>query len=403
MSATRGDDAVFVRRSSLGLTQRAGLCSALVLWGALLSWGSHPVAAQTTVFVGFGDSITAGTGDDPEREETGYPPRLEVLLVSAGVDAQVINEGVGAERTPEGLARLPDVLAGPGNVLLLMEGTNDISRSISPETTLFNLNEMARQASSAGWQTIHATLIPRLLNARFDPSNTENQRLCQRIRNLAGNNGRQLVDPFEIYSNLPDLYGTYYWDDPIDPVGHPNPAGYDVLARAFFNVITGVDAVAPVAGLVIPADGDSGVAPDVEIEVDVWDFGDGIDLAGTSVLVDGVPVSVQATSSAGLAQLRYRPPQTLSGAVTLVLQSRDVAGNTTQREISRFTITGSVSLNGDLDSDGRVDGQDLIAFARRFGAVQGQARYAAAADFNRDGTINGTDLAVLADNFGRSL
>lgn len=365
--------------------------------------GAQPAVAQTTVFVGFGDSITAGTGDEPEREETGYPPRLEELLVNAGVDAEVINEGVGAERTPEGLARLPDVLAGPGTVLLLMEGTNDISRSISPETTLFNLDEMASQAASAGWQTIHATLIPRLLDARFDPSNTENQRLCQRIRNLAGSNSRQLVDPFEIYSSLPDLYGTYYWDDPSDPVGHPNPAGYDVLARAFFNVITGVDAVAPVAGLVSPADGASGVSPSTEIRVDVWDFGNGIDLAGTSVLVDGVPVPVQAATLSGLAEMRYQPPQELSGAVMLVLQSRDVDGNTTQREISRFTVLGAVALNGDLDDDGRVDGQDLIAFARRFGAVQGQPRYLAAADFNRDGAINGTDLAVLADNFGRSL
>ncbi|MDE2975911.1 MAG: hypothetical protein OXU63_00150, partial [Acidobacteriota bacterium] len=25
----------------------------------------------------FGDSITAGVGDDPEREAPGYPPRLE--------------------------------------------------------------------------------------------------------------------------------------------------------------------------------------------------------------------------------------------------------------------------------------------------------------------------------------
>ena len=56
-------------------------------------------AAQTPARCkAFGDSITAGVGDDPGRETPGYPPRLEELVPGLVVD----NRGVGAERTPEG-------------------------------------------------------------------------------------------------------------------------------------------------------------------------------------------------------------------------------------------------------------------------------------------------------------
>ncbi|HEX6861813.1 MAG TPA: dockerin type I domain-containing protein, partial [Thermoanaerobaculia bacterium] len=59
-------------------------------------------------------------------------------------------------------------------------------------------------------------------------------------------------------------------------------------------------------------------------------------------------------------------------------------------------------LDGDLNEDGRVDGTDLVSFARRFGASRGERRYDRTADFNGDGRIDGQDLATLAANFGRS-
>jgi hypothetical protein len=72
------------------------------------------------------------------------------------------------------------------------------------------------------------------------------------------------------------------------------------------------------------------------------------------------------------------------------------------REVFSFTIAGTQILTGDLDQDGRVDGADLLRFARRFGARLGESLYSPSADFNNDGIVDGQDLAVLANNFGRS-
>jgi len=86
------------------------------------------------------------------------------------------------------------------------------------------------------------------------------------------------------------------------------------------------------------------------------------------------------------------------------LSSRDLAtpANTVDREVVSFTIAGTQLLTGDLDQNGRVDGQDLLRFARRFGSRLGEILYSPSADFNSDGIVDGQDLAVLANNFGKS-
>ncbi|HJS36702.1 MAG TPA: GDSL-type esterase/lipase family protein, partial [Burkholderiales bacterium] len=90
--------------------------------------------APDAVVLAFGDSITFGTGDDTTRAELGYPPRLEALLVQRGRSAVVINAGVPGETTMEGVSRINSVLDPGGEVLLLMEGTNDIGNRVPIET-----------------------------------------------------------------------------------------------------------------------------------------------------------------------------------------------------------------------------------------------------------------------------
>ena len=109
---------------------RLRAASLIVLAGALLA-APRTATAQATTYIAFGDSITAGTGDDPARTEPGYPPRLQQLLVNAGRSAVVVNKGLPSEKTPQGLTRIDSVLDRGGDVLLLMEGSNDISTEIS--------------------------------------------------------------------------------------------------------------------------------------------------------------------------------------------------------------------------------------------------------------------------------
>jgi len=373
---------------------------------AALLLGAIPASAQTTGnYLAFGDSITAGVGDDPARAETGYPPRLQTLLQSVGVSATVGNYGKPGEKTPEGLARIDGILAQgkAGDTLLLMEGTNDINQSIDIDTTIFDLDEMARRAELLGMKVIHATVIPRPPDAKHDSDNTLTDELNGKIRNLAGQRGRREADPNEVYRNTPNLFSGFYSNAPDDHVGHPNAAGYDILARVFYDVIRNIDTVSPVPGITVPVNGAANIRPDREIQVDVWDFGTGIDLANTFLLVNGQLNTAVPQGTSQHAVFTYQPPAPLAGKVTLGLRSRDLATppNTIDRQVAFFTVRGS-SLQGDLNGDGRVDGMDLVHLALHFGALQGNPDYDATSDLNADGRIDGLDLAILAASFGQS-
>lgn len=379
---------------------------ALLLSALALALPASAAFAQTG-YIAFGDSITAGVYDDPARAEPGYPPRLEALLVSAGINAVVENHGLGGEDTSEGITRIDEVLntsALSGDVLLLMEGTNDFAKNIGIETTRRLLNEMALKAERRGLSVIHATVIPRLPNARFDSLNVGTTILNQNIRDMANRRERKLADPFEVFSTTPDLYNRFYYQGADDPVGHPNAAGYDLLAQIFFDVIRNVDRVPPVTGMTEPLHGSREVSPNAPVEMDVLDFGQGIDLSATSLLINGAPVTATLTGDAKRAHLSWQPTVPLTGTVSVGLRSRDLASppNTVDREVARYTVAGTQSVRGDVDQDGRVDGADLLRFARRFGSRVGDVLYLQSADFNEDGVIDGQDLAILASNFGRN-
>jgi acyl-CoA thioesterase-1 len=371
----------------------SGLSVAVVVLAARAA----PAAAQT-VYVAFGDSITEGVGDE---EGGGYPPRLEALLVARGMNADVRNRGLSGEDTAGGLTRIDSVLAQGGDVLLLMEGTNDIPKNISIETSAFNLGEMARKAEQRGLDVIIGTIIPRSPFAHVDRENHLTQQLNEAIRDLAGTTGRELADPFEEFVTTPDYFDQLYDDNPNDPVGHPNARGADRLARIFLDVILGVDSVPPVTGITRPQVGRTQVRPNVRFRMDVWDFGAGIEVPTTEMLVNGSVVSASRDGNSQRVRFEYSLQQQYTGLVQIGLRSRDRAtpANVVDRVVTSFRVAGS-ELTGDLDSSGRVDGVDLVVFARAFGATAAEIRYLQEADFNNDDVIDGDDLAVLAMNFG---
>lgn len=200
----------------------------------LLAFAHGPLGAQQFRLLAFGDSITQGYGDSGTEPE-GYPGRLQRWLRDLGYDATVPNFGVGGETTVAALSRIDSVLLTGGHFLLLMEGTNDISAGISIETIRFNLDTMARRAENAGMVAVHATVIPRVPWATIDSNNSTTDTLARSIRNLASLRGRLLVDQFALFQSLPNVYVNYYLNDPEDPVGHPNSAGYTELAGNFLE------------------------------------------------------------------------------------------------------------------------------------------------------------------------
>ena len=379
-----------------------GLAAALLLTVLVA-----PVAAQDGMtYVAYGDSITSGTGDSvPEGQGAGYPTRLEALL---GGDATVINRGQSGGTSAELVNRFGEqALPFGGDVLLLMVGTNDTTREFAPEDTIANLNLMAKRADSFGIPTVHATIIPRWPEARVDVDNQRTAALNGQIRNLAGINGRRLVDVFETFWVEPNRFGLYYADRSAeqDKVGHPNPAGYDVIARTFADVLQDIDSVSPVPGFMTPEPGEKRVGRNEDIQVDLWDFGQGIDESSVEMRVNGQLVTPDATRSGRRLTLLYNPPAPLLGMVRVAVRASDNAGtpHTINRELIRFFTVQTNFPAGDVNRDGRVDGKDLAVLARGFGKDVGEDVADPDADLNQDGTIDGTDLAILIENFGRSL
>lgn len=193
-------------------------------------------------FLGFGDSITDGASDSGHSQSTryGYFPALIDWLDRSYGQASAFNEGQGGEVTAEGLGRVQRALDSiqPGYVLL-MEGTNDVTRSTAAATIAENLRQMAMKCIAAGAVPIVATLIPRGPGDNFDPYNLTTMRTNEEIRadwvtdRLAG------ADMFAAFMEEPSYLSLF-----SDHV-HPNSRGYDLLGRTWGDGIRQVSPRVP--------------------------------------------------------------------------------------------------------------------------------------------------------------
>lgn len=102
--------------------------------------------AQATILA-FGDSLTAGYGVDKAHS---YPSVLQALS-----GRRVINAGISGEVTADGLARLPGLLdQHKPQLLILLEGGNDILRNQSQAQTRANLQQMIELARARGVEVV---------------------------------------------------------------------------------------------------------------------------------------------------------------------------------------------------------------------------------------------------------
>ncbi len=164
------------------------------------------------VILAFGDSLTAGVGAAPGAT---YP---EVLARLTG--RQVINGGVSGEVTAQGLERLRRLLPEVApDLLVLLEGGNDILRSKSPVAIRDNLAAMISLAQDSGAQVVLVGVPNKLLFSGAAPLYTE---LAEEFRL-----------PYD-GSTLPDLVrDNRYKSDAI----HLNAAGYRQLAEAVYRLL----------------------------------------------------------------------------------------------------------------------------------------------------------------------
>lgn len=191
-------------------------------------------AADKRVFA-FGDSITIGHGDFgvlcPDNVGVaGYPPRLRSRLAGRGLDADLLNRGLCGERTGAGVTRIDGVLSEGGDVIIIMEGTNDVSARIGFETTVFNLNVMAQKAELADVEPVLAAIVPRGPESGTDENNGKTRLIGVETQMDAEQNGWAFADTFHPIFDQANFFELYYFDQL-----HPNGTGYNVVAGSMVD------------------------------------------------------------------------------------------------------------------------------------------------------------------------
>ncbi len=380
-------------------------------WSFLLiaALAATPLAAQVEgeVLVAFGDSITEG--HPPYDTQGGYPARLERMLRQEDREVEVRNRGRGGETTSEGLSRLPAVLAEGGDVLLLMEGTNDVALitegALSPETVRANLALMDSRAKQAGFEVVLATLIPRGPQTTHDQNNGATFGLAFIIRGLAYQRRDPLVDAWELFFHHLRPYSTIYYTG-ADPVGHPNAEGFDVLAAGFADVVQGRDTMTPVIGEFFPNPFlDPEVRPGQDFDVTVYDFGSGLDRPLSTLTINDVVVETDSAGNATRQLLSHSSNETtVTCFARLGVQALDRSDppNRLDATVADFTVAGEVVRRTDLNRDCRVDGRDVVALGKVFGLPRFELGFNSDLDVNQDGRLDGDDLAEIARDFGRT-
>jgi lysophospholipase L1-like esterase len=201
---------------------------------------------RPNVYMGFGDSITAGDG---AHSTDGYRDVLEQLLLQHYGRGQVISDGAGGTRTPAGVDRIGQSLSRsrPAYTLILY-GTNDWNRA-SAECrnnyvcdTADNLRHMIGQVESVSSLPVVGTIPP--ANPNFIAAEDRNAwitRMNEQIRPMARAEGAVVADIHAAFLREPSLSALF-----ADHV-HPNDRGYQIIAAEFFRAITRPASASPAA------------------------------------------------------------------------------------------------------------------------------------------------------------
>ncbi len=170
-----------------------------------------PLPEDATILA-FGDSLTSGVGTE---ESKSYP---RVLAELSGM--RVVNAGVSGEVTEQGLKRLPETMDQTmPDLLILLEGGNDILRNKDLELTKRNLAAMIELAQSRGVDVVLIGVPAKTLFSDVASFYTE---LAEQY---------QLVLEDELIATL--LRQRKYKSDAI----HFNEQGYRRMAKAIHGLL----------------------------------------------------------------------------------------------------------------------------------------------------------------------
>lgn len=149
----------------------------------------------------------------------------------------MVNAGISGNTSADGLARLDrDVIARQPDLVVVMFGINDMSRSTAPADYRSNLEEIARQLSGAGAEVVLCTpTFSERLGAH--PLETQ-QAYREMVREVAREDSLAVADTHAAFASLraenPDAY-VLAMSDAV----HPNMNGHKLIAETVARAITG--------------------------------------------------------------------------------------------------------------------------------------------------------------------
>ena len=196
----------------------------------LLFFASCASAADV---VSLGDSITRGERTGVKKEETFS------ALLAAKLKVDVVNVGIGGERTDGALARLEkDVLAKKPKIVLVMYGTNDsyVDKGakdvrLSAKQYRENLESLVAKIRKSGAEPILMT-EPRWAkgekNGLGEDPNMRLEEYVEVCRAVAKEHKVALVDHYKHWKDA-EANGTVLREWTTDGC-HPNPRGHKELA-----------------------------------------------------------------------------------------------------------------------------------------------------------------------------
>lgn len=202
--------------------------------------------AQTITIVTLGDSITKGWRSGVSKEET-FSAVLEKLLAAKGIKAQVVNVGIGGERTDQALKRFEkNVAAIKPAVVTIMYGANDSyidqgkdQPRLTKDQFEANLNKLLENCKKAHIKPVLMTSNAYGRNpAKNGAGNNPNDLLAQYMevtRKVANQTNTPMVDHFDFWTRQ-DKAGTDISKWTTDQL-HPNVAGHQKMAELMLPLV----------------------------------------------------------------------------------------------------------------------------------------------------------------------
>ncbi len=261
---------------------------------------------------------------------------------------------------------------------------------------------MAQRVKARGYVPLYSTIIPRNNRANKDRNNIVTFALVVAIRELTSSGNRTVAAPWEVFFWTPKRDTTIYFQGD-DPVGHPNAAGFQLLAEMFADKLLEIDSLGPVYSGLEKTGSSTEIKNNDQLDALVHESGSGINRNQTYLTLNSRQVPTDVTGNKRRVELAHTVTKEELGCTGRVgIHTGDLAEPPNVRDLFliEYSVAGVKSPVGDVDGDCRVDGADLVIFGRGFGAIVGDERYNPILDFNGDGKIGGKDFSKLAKNFG---